>query len=431
MLEHERIPVEHESIPVHIMPKHGPVPVAHHEVLGPQPKEVEVMGLWEGYARDGALPDTYAYVLIVAPFVLLLLMWVWLRLIWKASVMPSQNKDGKKKLLQEGEASQSQLIPYCTPWTQTFDLSFLISMILFFPFLYGMSYLTMPDILSNPLVWQNLFIKFGVMVCASLVGGVCTRLCAETDERGYIATGDDLKTVVKVKGFKVNYTRKIQHFAAYAVPILMSSPIPKGALELAWSDWCTLMGFVILIKPLREASSFFMMQFNALDRPEDRPHTLKWIVCGDIVPGMVVIIVFNALLGTYEVNGYNAADLTYIFVMVTGLGDGFAEPVGVHWGTHKYKVASIGGASHRLYTRSWEGSCTVAWFGYVFIATCWYLFPNATSFWVTFVLLPPVFAWAEAKSPHTMDTPCLFAVGGLWSWLALYIPPVLDQWLIY
>jgi len=396
-------------------------------------KEKEIP-LWGQYARDGALPTEYLLLVYCVPLILLVLMVFVLRVIWRPqtkSAVATASGDGKKKLIAEGQASFSQMIPYQLPWTQTFDLVFLISMILFFPLLVGASYLTMPEILSNPAVWANFGIKFGVMVVASVMGGVVTRLCAETDERGYVATGLDMKTITKFKGFKVNYTRKIQHFAAYAVPVLMASPIEKGALELAWSDWCTLMGFVILIKPFREFSTFFMMQFNALDRPEDRPHTLKWIVCGDIVPGMLVIILFNAILSQIEVNGYNASGLTYIFVMVTGLGDGFAEPVGVHWGKHKYQVSSIGGASHRLYTRSWEGSCTVAWFSYLFIPSCWYLFPNATSFWITMALLPPIFALSEAKSPHTMDTPFLFFVGGVWALISLVIPPVFDQFLIY
>jgi len=393
--------------------------------------QVDVMPLWQQYAVDQALPTTYRNFVYCIPLLILGLMVFWLRIIWRPRSASAVKGDGGKKLIGEGEASISQIIPYIEPWTKTFDIVFLIAMLLFFPLLILSSYLTMPEILSNPAVWLNFAIKFGVMVVASLIGGVVTRLCAEIDDRGYITTGADMKTKSKVKGFKVNYTRKIQHFAAYAVPVLMASPIEKGALELAWSDWCTLMGFVILIKPLRELSSFFMMQFNALDRPEDRPHTLKWIVCGDIVPGMVVIIIFNAILSQFEVNGFSASGLTYIFVMVTGLGDGFAEPVGVHWGKHKYKVASIGGSSHRLYTRSWEGSCTVAWFSYVFIASCWYLFPNATSFWLTMLFLPVIFALAEAKSPHTMDTPFMFLVGGVWALLSLHIPPVCDHFLIY
>merc|ERR1719334_3061394 len=36
-----------------------------------------------------------------------------------------------------------------------------------------------------------------------------------------------------------------------------------------------MIGFLVLIKPIRERFDFFMLQFNSLDRPEDRPNTLQ------------------------------------------------------------------------------------------------------------------------------------------------------------
>ena len=32
--------------------------------------------------------------------------------------------------------------------------------------------------------------------------------------------------------------------------------------------WVTLIGFLVMIKPVREAIPLFMLQFNGLDRPE-------------------------------------------------------------------------------------------------------------------------------------------------------------------
>ena len=77
----------------------------------------------------------------------------------------------------------------------------------------------------------------------------------------------------------MNYTRKLQHFAAYLIPLLMHTHAAKnieGPLTLTWGNWITMLGFLILIKPIRESSTFFMLQFNSLDRPEDRPNTLSW-----------------------------------------------------------------------------------------------------------------------------------------------------------
>lgn len=66
-----------------------------------------------------------------------------------------------------------------------------------------------------------------------------------------------------------------------------------GPLTLAWGNWFTLLGFLVLIKPIRERTTFFMLQFNSLDRPEDRPNTLSWIVGGNIIPGCLMIIFFR------------------------------------------------------------------------------------------------------------------------------------------
>lgn len=38
--------------------------------------------------------------------------------------------------------------------------------------------------------------------------------------------------------------------------------------QMSWSVWMTLIGFLVMIKPIREAVPLFMLQFNGLDRPE-------------------------------------------------------------------------------------------------------------------------------------------------------------------
>ena len=141
---------------------------------------------------------------------------------------------------------------------------------------------------------------------------------------------------------------------------------------------------------------------------------------------MAVIVLYYAAmgLGDVRVNGYPCVELAYIWVMITGLGDGFAEPVGVHVGRHKYSVSAFMDPMRRTFTRSLEGSCCVAWTSYLFVALRWYLFASASAFWLTMLVLPPLMALAEAKSPHTMDTPFLFLVGALWCWGVNYVPPL-------
>lgn len=220
----------------------------------------------------------------------------------------------------EGESAGD----YSLPWMQTFDLTFLIIMSLALAALAVWTTLESPGLWLNGMFWLEQVPKLATMMLVSYIGGLMCRYFCEHDEIGYIVTN-------KQSVFKVNYTRKLQHFAAYLVPLLMHSRSAGAsvspALTLAWGNWVTLLGFLILIKPIRERSEFVMLQFNALDRPEDRPSTLSWIVGGNIIPGCVLIVFFRWLYSMTD-----QSDLAYIFIFITGLGDGLAEPVGIYLG---------------------------------------------------------------------------------------------------
>lgn len=157
------------------------------------------------------------------------------------------------------------------------------------------------------------------MVLTALVGGLLCRHFCSVDEKGYIQTSQK-------SWFKVNYTRKIQHFAAYLVPLLSPPTSPFGILPHLWESLLVLLAFLLLIKPIREASKFFMLQFNSLDRPEDRPNTLKWIILGNILPGLIIITIFKEIFEAY----LNLPLLTSIVVLTVAIGDGLAEPVGIY-----------------------------------------------------------------------------------------------------
>ena len=49
-----------------------------------------------------------------------------------------------------------------------------------------------------------------------LMGVLCRRFC-KVDGKGYIITN-------KESVFKVNYTRKVQHLAAYLIPLILTTP---------------------------------------------------------------------------------------------------------------------------------------------------------------------------------------------------------------
>ncbi|CAN0135473.1 unnamed protein product, partial [Discosporangium mesarthrocarpum] len=221
-------------------------------------------------------------------------------------------------------------------------------------------------------------------------------------DKGYIVTS-------KRSWFKVNYTRKIQHFAAYLVPLIFPTSVEchcKGTLELSWGVWVTLIGFLVMIKPIREAIPLFMIQFNGLDRPEDRPYTMEWIILYNIWPGEILIIFFTHL---FSLTGQR--DLVYILVFVTGVGDGLAEPVGIFLGKHKYMVRSC--ENDTYYQRSLEGSTCVFFVTVATVIAVYSSFANFLQFLVALLTLPTALTLAEAFSPHTMDTPFIMGMGGI------------------
>lgn len=143
-----------------------------------------------------------------------------------------------------------------------------------------------------------------------------------------------------------------------------------------------------------------MLQFNSLDRPEDRPRTLKWIIAGNIVPGFIILLFFKWTLSKTD-----ADELTYTIVLVTSIGDGLAEPIGVTYGVHRYTSKAF--MSSRRYVRSLEGSACVFISGMVFPAIQYAQFQSFEQVVLTMLLLPPIAAVAEATAPHSCDTPAL------------------------
>ncbi|CAI5739694.1 unnamed protein product [Peronospora farinosa] len=345
-------------------------------------------------------------VLVMVPVVALILIYVLLRVIWKVPKSPelpqrmlssygsvSSREEStepmrryKTSLVEEGEVAGN----YEKNWYATFDFAFLLGMIAYADVMLVLTYFYEPQWLLKSHFWLMLLPKLVVMMVVSLVGGISCRYFCDVDEKGYIMTNKSSK-------FKVNYTRKLQHFAAYMVPLVIKSDY-EGLIALAWGDFFTMLGFLVLIKPIRECSNFFMLQFNSLDRPEDRPNTLKWIVVGNIAPGMFILMFFKWLFGAQGA-------LTFILVFITGIGDGLAEPVGITWGRHKYKAYSC--FSKNKYIRSWEGSACVFMSGLVFPALQYAAFDNFWQVLLSMLILAPTMAYAEATAPHTMDTPVL------------------------
>jgi dolichol kinase len=207
-------------------------------------------------------------------------------------------------------------------------------------------------------------------------------------------------------GVKVNYTRKINHFAIFFLPIFLADVFPyQSTLESNIVSGIIYAGMLaVLTKPVRKRVGFIRTVFASFDRPEDRPHTMLWLTT-QIVAGYSVLIPLG-----YFLSAMDAPRLIYIPILVNAIGDGLAEPVGVRWGKHTYEVRAL--TSGRSYTRTIEGSLCVLVTAVLVVLLFRGSF-EAAEFWTALIIIPPAMTLAEARAPHTRDTPFLFMIGGL------------------
>ena len=86
--------------------------------------------------------------------------------------------------------------------------------------------------------------------------------------------------IVKYKHIKVNYTRKINHFALFFTPLLLMDIIPyeRTGITILFGSLLTLLSLLIFIHPIRQRLSILATMFLSFDRPEDRPHTKLWLI---------------------------------------------------------------------------------------------------------------------------------------------------------
>jgi len=210
--------------------------------------------------------------------------------------------------------------------------------------------------------------------------------------------------LVDHKGIKVNYTRKINHFAIFFIPMYLDSLFvyEKSLPIFITSCMLAVLTLTIYIEPIRTRVRFIGRMFRSFDRPEDRPHTMLWLTT-QTVAGYLVIIPFVALFVQK-----NMVELVLIPVLINGIGDGLAEPVGVRFGKHPYRAYAL--FSRRTYKRTLEGSACV-FFTSIVVVLAHSVHFSPVQLAVAITLIPVTMTIAEAISPHTWDTPFLFGVG--------------------
>eukprot|EP00462_Mataza_sp_D1_P021699 CAMPEP_0175131614 /NCGR_PEP_ID=MMETSP0087-20121206/6639_1 /TAXON_ID=136419 /ORGANISM="Unknown Unknown, Strain D1" /LENGTH=449 /DNA_ID=CAMNT_0016413921 /DNA_START=83 /DNA_END=1432 /DNA_ORIENTATION=+ len=310
----------------------------------------------------------------------------------------------KEKSLSSNDTADAGKVmgDYSADWKRTFDLALLgITLAMLIVLLIVTAYVE-PELFNSTFFLMQIP-KLLILAGSGTVGGMVVRHFNKIDEKGYIITTTKSK-------FKVNYTRKIQHFVAYILPVLSRHSHTLNPLHHIWSSWITILYFTLLIKPIRERSKLFMLQFNALDRPEDRPHTQAWVVAGNIIPGLVCLLFWQ-----YMFSKTNQEGLVLIILFICSFGDGLAEPVGLAFGKHKYWARAL--FSKRMYRRSFEGSACVFFFTAVFCSVWVSQFHSVTEYWIAMLVMPPLMTVAEAFSPHSMDTFFLLGFGGLALWI--------------
>jgi len=299
-------------------------------------------------------------------------------------------------------------------WWNTYDKYFLFAMSTWLVVLVGFTMKLHPGLIFNlPMYyqfWGMQVFKLIFMLTVAYIGG----------------------SIVLVCEVKVNYTRKVQHFCAYIVPLTMAliidtTQFQHGLAETVvcewWGYWWTMLSFFVFIYPIRTRCSFIDKCFCSLDRPEDRPDTLLWITT-QIFLGYIIMSCYTAYM-TYS-HQLDARELIFIPVIITGIGDGLAEPVGITWGRHKYKTAALGGGN-KLYTRSYEGSLCVFLSGIIAATAEYGLFKSELHYWSAMITVPITMTVAEAFSPHTWDTPFLLITGAGLLWAQTYIPVSCDE----
>ncbi|UJR29396.1 hypothetical protein I4U23_010608 [Adineta vaga] len=319
-----------------------------------------------------------------------------------------EKSKGNIRDIYEGECAGD----YSTKWTLTYDLVFLIIMICFLIILCTLTTIYTPIIWSDWKFWLKEFISFILIIIGVFCGGLICRHYCEIDDNGYILTN-------RSSHFKVNYTKKFQHLFVHLVPLVISRTkkhdlTANSLIYLCWSYYVMLLSNLILIKPLRERSKFLMIQFNSIDRPEDRPNTLLWVTLCNMISSNIITVFYRWL---YQVAGLNYY-LIFIFSLVNTVGDGLAEPIGVYFGKHRYKTR--GCCNRTRYERSFEGSSCVFISTVFFILIFSFAFRTDSQLWITLLILPISMTIAEATSPHTCDSPFLQGTGGLIIFLIVY-----------
>ncbi|MCH2448325.1 MAG: hypothetical protein MK219_04685, partial [Candidatus Poseidoniia archaeon] len=82
--------------------------------------------------------------------------------------------------------------------------------------------------------------------------------------------------LVRYSGVKVNYTRKVNHFAIFFLPVFIDKQFDAETFTdfvyLAISAVITTISLLVFYEPIRKLIPPYQLMFEGFDRPEDRPY---------------------------------------------------------------------------------------------------------------------------------------------------------------
>jgi phytol kinase len=191
--------------------------------------------------------------------------------------------------------------------------------------------------------------------------------------------------------------RKLNHVTALAGGAVIFGWLPEPVGRASgYTGMAVAFGFLLVMCASRNRPVFRTM-FAGYARESDAPHEafhvwFSWLVS---IAGLVAID-----------RAFGDLTITRTAGLVLGLADGVAEPVGVRWGRHRYRVPSLTGP---VEYRSVEGSAAV------FVATFLVILATRlpTSAGLALLIATTVTV-AEAASPHGLDNLTIpLTVGGV------------------
>jgi len=184
-------------------------------------------------------------------------------------------------------------------------------------------------------------------------------------------------------GLRTGYTRKILHFGLFGGATTLSLTVGYPGVNLLGG-----IGAIVVLYSLWRGDGHPF--YEAMAREKDAPRRTLYIV----VPVLATILggISSALLfGEFAAVGY----------LVTGCGDAIAEPVGLRFGRHPYRVPTFGsGVSSR---RTIEGSVAVLLTSFPVAALALSLSPQEVAVLPVALGVAIAATLVEAASPHGLD----------------------------